>query len=195
MLFWQDQSTVEAQAVPAPCRVLETKQRLTEKYCSASNWSCSSFIWPSASCLSLQPKTNLLTFHRTNDGTCVKVVKPKNKKTNGLAQFLVLFLQAALNVQQVIHFLLQLLLGGPQGAELLVLSLQVVLRQAALLGLLLDFQRHVLHLRGKRQRAKSIMFLWLLNVSFHRSRRRRLTSSVNWSLCRRSSSSFCKACL
>lgn len=29
------------------------KNKLTEKYCSASNWSCNSFICPSASCLSL----------------------------------------------------------------------------------------------------------------------------------------------
>lgn len=32
---------------------------------------------------------------------------------NRLAQLLVLLLQAALNVQQMIHFLLQLFLGGP----------------------------------------------------------------------------------
>lgn len=71
----------------------------------------------------------------------------EKKKHNRLAQFLVLFLQAALNVQQVIHFLLELFLGGPQRTELLVLGLQIILCQAALLGLLFDLQRHVLHLR------------------------------------------------
>ncbi len=69
--------------------------------------------------------------------------------TNGdrLAQLLVLFLQAAFDVQQVIHFLFELLLGGSQRTELLVLGLQVVLSQVTLLGLLLDLQRQVLHLR------------------------------------------------
>ncbi|TNN69956.1 hypothetical protein EYF80_019829 [Liparis tanakae] len=55
--------------------------------------------------------------------------------------------RAALDVQQVVGFLLHLLLRGPQGVELLVLGLQVVLGQASLLGLLLDLQRQVLHLR------------------------------------------------
>lgn len=66
---------------------------------------------------------------------------------NGLAQLLVLFLQAAFNVQQVIHFLLELLLRGSQRTELLVLGLQVVLSEVTLLGLLLDLQRQVLHLK------------------------------------------------
>lgn len=65
---------------------------------------------------------------------------------NVLAQLLVLFLQAAFNVQQVIRFLLELLLGRSQGAELLVLGLQVVLSQVPLLGLLFDLQCQVLHL-------------------------------------------------
>lgn len=61
---------------------------------------------------------------------------------------MVLFLQAAFNVQQVIHFLLELLLRCSQRAELLVLGLQVVLSQVTLLGFLLNLQRQVLHLRG-----------------------------------------------
>lgn len=65
---------------------------------------------------------------------------------NVLAQLLVLFLQAAFNVQQVIRFLLELFLGRSQGAELLVLGLQVVLSQVPLLGLLFDLQCQVLHL-------------------------------------------------
>ncbi len=60
---------------------------------------------------------------------------------------MVLFLQAAFDVQQMIRFLLELLLGGSQSTELLVLGLQVVLSQVALLGLLLDLQRQVLHLK------------------------------------------------
>lgn len=59
---------------------------------------------------------------------------------------MVLLLQAALYVQQVVYFLLELLLGGSQRAELLVLGLQVVVNQVALLRLLLDLQRQVLHL-------------------------------------------------
>lgn len=60
---------------------------------------------------------------------------------------MVLFLHAALDFQQVIDFLLELLLGGSQRTELLVLGLQVVLNQVALLHLLLDLQRQVLHLK------------------------------------------------
>lgn len=60
---------------------------------------------------------------------------------------MVLFLQAAFNIQQVIGFLLELLLGGSQRTELLVLGLQVILSQATLLGLLLNLQRQVLHLK------------------------------------------------
>jgi len=73
---------------------------------------------------------------------------------NQLAQLLVLLLQAALDVQQVIGFLLQLLLGGSQDVELLVLGFEVVQSQATLLGLLLDLQRQVLHLRERRQRRR-----------------------------------------
>ena len=54
---------------------------------------------------------------------------------------MVLFLKAAFNVKQVIRFLLELLLGGSQRTELLVLGLQVVLSQVTLLGLLLDLKR------------------------------------------------------
>lgn len=82
-----------------------------------------------------------------DEALCKSGIYIKKPRHNRLAQFLVLFLQAALNVQQVIHFLLKLFLGGPERTELLVLSLQIILRQAALLGLLLDFQRHILHLR------------------------------------------------
>lgn len=60
---------------------------------------------------------------------------------------MVLFLQAAFNVQQVIGFLLELLLGGSQRTELLVLGLQVVLSQVTLLCLLLNLQRQVLYLK------------------------------------------------
>lgn len=64
-----------------------------------------------------------------------------------LAQLLVLFLQAAFNVQQVIGFLLELLLRGSQRTELLVLGLQVVLSQVTLLCLLLNLQHQVLYLK------------------------------------------------
>lgn len=67
------------------------------------------------------------------------------------AQLLVLLLQAALYVQQVVDFLLELLLGGPQRTELLVLGLQVVVDQVALLRLLLDLQRQVLHLEEEEE--------------------------------------------
>ena len=89
---------------------------------------------------------------------------------NGLAQLLVLFLQAAFDVQQVVHFLLELLLGGSQRVQLLVLSLQVVLGQVPLLGLLLDLQRQVLHLREWRKHkgneiilVRSLYFLFSIN--------------------------------
>lgn len=79
------------------------------------------------------------------------MLKKKKKKrlinVNELAQLLVLFLQAAFNVQQVIGFLLELLLGGSQRTELLVLGLQVVLSQVTLLCLLLNLQRQVLYLK------------------------------------------------
>lgn len=63
-----------------------------------------------------------------------------------LAELHDLLLQAVFYVQQVIYLLFELLLRGLQGAELLVLDLQVVLGQSALLDLLLDPQRQVLHL-------------------------------------------------
>lgn len=174
---------------------------LTEKYCSASNWSCNSFICPSASCLSLQSKTNVVTFHLVYEALGKSGIKKKNTRHNGLAQFLVLFLQAALNVQQVIHFLLKLFLRGPERTELLVLSLQIILCQAALLSLLLDFQRHILHLRERNLYLVNDVTFFVFPSFFDGSPlpstpwQQRLTSSVNWSLCLRSSSSFCRACL
>lgn len=63
-----------------------------------------------------------------------------------LAELHDLLLQAALDVQQMIYFLFELLLRGLQGAKLLVLYLQVILGQIALLDLLLNLQRQVLHL-------------------------------------------------
>lgn len=55
----------------------------------------------------------------------------------------------------MISFLLELLLGGFQSTELLVLSLQVVLSQVTLLGLLLDLQCQVLHLKEQNEFNKS----------------------------------------
>lgn len=52
----------------------------------------------------------------------------------------------------MIRFLSELLLGRPQGAELLVLGLQVILGQVTLLGFLLDLQRQVLHLKGETRK-------------------------------------------
>lgn len=70
---------------------------------------------------------------------------------------MVLFLQAAFNVQQVIGFLLELLLRGSQRTELLVLGLQVVLSQVTLLCLLLNLQRQVLYLkRDDMQRVREV---------------------------------------
>lgn len=55
----------------------------------------------------------------------------------------------------MVGFLLQLLLGGPQDTELLVLRLQVVLGQVPLLCLLLNLQRQVLHLRGNERQIQA----------------------------------------
>lgn len=69
----------------------------------------------------------------------------------------------------MIHFLLELFLGGSQDAELLVLGLQVVLSQATLLGLLLDLQGQVLHLKGRQRCELVCMYIsvYQLIVEIH----------------------------
>lgn len=68
----------------------------------------------------------------------------------------------------MISFLLELLLGGFQSTELLVLSLQVVLSQVTLLGLLLDLQCQVLHLKEQNEFNKSFLLASaLFSLSFY----------------------------
>lgn len=68
----------------------------------------------------------------------------------------------------MISFLLELLLGGFQSTELLVLSLQVVLSQVTLLGLLLDLQCQVLHLKEQNEFNKSVLLASaLFSLSFY----------------------------
>lgn len=68
----------------------------------------------------------------------------------------------------MISFLLELLLGGFQSTELLVLSLQVVLSQVTLLGLLLDLQCQVLHLKEQNEFNKSFLLTSaLFSLSFY----------------------------
>lgn len=68
----------------------------------------------------------------------------------------------------MISFLLELLLGGFQSTELLVLSLQVVLSQVTLLGLLLDLQCQVLHLKEQNEFNKSFLLASaLFSLSFN----------------------------
>lgn len=68
----------------------------------------------------------------------------------------------------MISFLLELFLGGFQSTELLVLSLQVVLSQVTLLGLLLDLQCQVLHLKEQNELNKSFLLASaLFSLSFY----------------------------
>ncbi len=69
-----------------------------------------------------------------------------------LAQFHILFFQAAFDFQQVVYLLFELFLWCSQDAELLVLNLQVILSQYAFLNLLLDLQIQIIYLeREKKQ--------------------------------------------